>query len=202
MEVKTPVLTAQEHALGLKQYFDAGAKRAQEIGNRGPLKLNKNGVLEQEILEAFEREGFYVFEGVVEPLELGDLRVEIDSLLERAPTGRYSRVDKFGRPAFGEGFKRGTYTFIKPLSDPWGGTDLLGGRHPVQMTQPLPADDAPKETVHLIGGMCQIMKSGLRLYGHPSLLAVAEAINGKDFVPFNEAVFVKQPGLGGSVAWH
>ncbi|MEE2736125.1 MAG: phytanoyl-CoA dioxygenase family protein [Pseudomonadota bacterium] len=202
MEVKTPVLTAQEHALGLKQYFDEGANRAQEIGNRGPLKLNKNGELEREILEAFEREGFYVFEGVVEPLELGDLRVEIDSLLERAPTGRYSRVDKFGRPAFGEGFKRGTYTFIKPLSDPWGGTDLLGGRHPVQMTQPLPSDDAPKETVHLIGGMCQIMKSGLRLYGHPSLLAVAEAINGKDFVPFNEAVFVKQPGLGGSVAWH
>ena len=43
MEVKTPVVTAQEHALGLKRYFDAGAKRAQEIGNRGPLKLNKNG---------------------------------------------------------------------------------------------------------------------------------------------------------------
>jgi ectoine hydroxylase-related dioxygenase (phytanoyl-CoA dioxygenase family) len=34
------------------------------------------------------------------------------------------------------------------------------------------------------------------------LLTVAEAINGDDFVPFNDATFVKLPGLGGSVAWH
>ena len=53
-----------------------------------------------------------------------------------------------------------------------------------------------------MGGMCQTMNSGLRLYGHPLLLTIAEAINGPDFVPFNDAVFVKQPGLGGSVAWH
>ena len=46
------------------------------------------------------------------------------------------------------------------------------------------------------------MESGLRLYGHPLLLTIAEAINGPDFVPFNDAIFVKQPGLGGSVAWH
>ena len=51
-------------------------------------------------------------------------------------------------------------------------------------------------------GVCQEMPSGLRLYGHPHLLAIAEAINGPDFVPYNDAVFVKQAGLGGSVAWH
>ena len=39
------------------------------------------------------------------------------------------------------------------------------------------------------------------LYGHTELLAVAQSINGIDFVPFNDAIFVKQPGLGGSVAW-
>ena len=50
--------------------------------------------------------------------------------------------------------------------------------------------------------MCQAMPSGLRLYGHPKLLAAAQSINGADFVPFNDAIFVKQPGLGGSVAWH
>jgi ectoine hydroxylase-related dioxygenase (phytanoyl-CoA dioxygenase family) len=33
-------------------------------------------------------------------------------------------------------------------------------------------------------------------------LAVAAAINGDDFTPFNEAVWIKHPGLGGSVAWH
>ena len=47
-----------------------------------------------------------------------------------------------------------------------------------------------------MGGMCQIMDSGLRLYGHPDLLAVAASINGDDFVPYNDAIFVKQPGLG------
>ena len=47
-----------------------------------------------------------------------------------------------------------------------------------------------------MGGMCQIMDSGLRLYGHPDLLTVAASINGDDFVPYNDAIFVKQPGLG------
>ena len=28
------------------------------------------------------------------------------------------------------------------------------------------------------------------------------SINGDDFVPYNDATFVKQPGLGGSVSWH
>ena len=51
-------------------------------------------------------------------------------------------------------------------------------------------------------GMCQAMPAALRLYGHPQLLAIAAAINGADFVPYNDAIFVKQPGLGGSVAWH
>ena len=34
------------------------------------------------------------------------------------------------------------------------------------------------------------------------MLRIAEAINGEDFVPFNEAIWVKHPRLGGSVAWH
>jgi ectoine hydroxylase-related dioxygenase (phytanoyl-CoA dioxygenase family) len=70
------------------------------------------------------------------------------------------------------------------------------------MTQPTPDKGAPEDVVYLLSGMCQAMESGLRLYGHPHLLAIAEAINGADFVPFNDAIFVKQPGLGGSVAWH
>ena len=38
--------------------------------------------------------------------------------------------------------------------------------------------------------------------GHPDLLAVAAAVNGEDFVPFTDALFIKEPGLGASVAWH
>ena len=51
-------------------------------------------------------------------------------------------------------------------------------------------------------GMCQIMESGLRIYGHPGLLSIAASINGDDFVPYTEVIFVKQPGVGGSVSWH
>jgi ectoine hydroxylase-related dioxygenase (phytanoyl-CoA dioxygenase family) len=70
------------------------------------------------------------------------------------------------------------------------------------MTQPAPGKNAPEEVVHVLTGVCQTMPSALRLCGHPQLLTIAEAINGDDFVPYTEVAFVKQPGLGGSVAWH
>jgi ectoine hydroxylase-related dioxygenase (phytanoyl-CoA dioxygenase family) len=51
-------------------------------------------------------------------------------------------------------------------------------------------------------GCLGLLDSFVRVYGHPDLLAVAEAVNGPDFTPFNEGLFIKQPGLGPSVAWH
>ncbi len=70
------------------------------------------------------------------------------------------------------------------------------------MYEPAAAADAPSEVVYLILGSLQFSEACLRVYGHPQLLAVAAAINGEDFVPFNEALFIKEPGLGASVAWH
>ena len=70
------------------------------------------------------------------------------------------------------------------------------------MTEPAPAADAPDEIVYLILGSLQFSTACLRVYGHPDLLGIAAAINGEDFVPFNEALFIKAPGLGASVAWH
>jgi hypothetical protein len=194
--------TAAEHAAQLAGYIETGLELERAIGNRGPAKFDADGKLDAGILSAFKEHGYYVFEGLVQQSEIDAMRVEIDRLLDQAPTGKDSTVDHKGRPAFGQQFERRTYTFIKPLSDPWGGTDQLSGRHPTQMTQPVPDKDAPEEIVYLMGGMCQTMESGLDLYGHPRLLAIAEAINGEDFVPFNDATFVKLAGLGGSVAWH
>jgi hypothetical protein len=54
----------------------------------------------------------------------------------------------------------------------------------------------------LVLGSLQFSEACLRAYGHPDLLRVAAGINGDDFVPFNEAVWVKHSRLGGSVAWH
>ena len=31
---------------------------------------------------------------------------------------------------------------------------------------------------------------------------MAAAVNGEDFLPFSDALFIKEPGKGASVAWH
>ena len=51
-------------------------------------------------------------------------------------------------------------------------------------------------------GSLQFSDACLRTYAHPELLKVTEAINGKDFAPFNEALFIKEPGIGAAVSWH
>ena len=111
-------------------------------------------------------------------------------------------MDAKGRQALAADCAAPTLFWSKPLGDPFGGTDAAGGRHPVKMFEPKPAADAPKEVVYLILGSLQFSDAALRVYGHPDLLAVAAAVNGDDFVPFNEAIFIKEPGLGAAVAWH
>ena len=70
------------------------------------------------------------------------------------------------------------------------------------MIEPEPAAGAPDEVVYLILGSLQFSDACLRTYGHPDLLRVAAAVNGDDFVPYTDAIFLKAPGLGASVAWH
>ncbi|MDE0659048.1 MAG: phytanoyl-CoA dioxygenase family protein [Gammaproteobacteria bacterium] len=191
-----------EHAAAMADYIREGERRAEQISNRGPIRFSKGYALAEEILSAYWEHGFYVFENVIDEREIVELRADMARMLERAPVRRGAEVDAAGRPALGIGFKRPAFTFIKPLSDPVGGTSQLGGRHPSKMVEPDPGESAPEEVLHMAYGMCQHMESGLRLYGHPKLLAIAENINGPDFTPFNDAIFIKQPGLGGSVAWH
>ena len=194
--------SAAEHKAAMTDYIRDGERRGRELGNRGPIRFRDGYTLADDILDAYWRHGFYVLEDVIGSEEIAELRVDMARKLERAPVGRGTDVDAKGRPALGLEFRKPTFTFIKPLSDPVGGTNLVGGRHPFKMVEPDPGDDAPEEVVHMAYGMCQTMESGLRLYGHPQLLAIAENINGPDFTPFNDAIFIKRPGLGGSVAWH
>ena len=194
--------SAADHAAGMADYLRQGEQLADEIGNRGPLRLDAQGKLHPDILAAYWQHGFYVFENVIAPAEIEELRAGTNNMIERAPVRPGAKVDAQGRPALDIDAPKDLYRLIKPLSDPWGGTNLLNGRHPHQMIQPVAANDAPEYVVFLMYGMCQEMEAGLRLYGHPHLLTIAEAINGPDFVPYNDATFVKQPGLGGPVAWH
>jgi hypothetical protein len=191
-----------EHQARMAAYLAAGEARGRALGNKGPVRFGPDGKLHPDIVAAYWKHGFYIFEGVVSSDEVAELRADATNMLERAPVRPGAAVDAKGRPAMGRDWAREPYTFIRPLSDPWGGTDKLNGRHPTKMAEAKADADAPEHVVFLMYGMCMGMPAGLRVYGHPHLLAIAESINGTDFVPYNDAIFVKQPGVGGSVSWH
>jgi hypothetical protein len=189
-------------AAAMAAYLKEGERKALALGNRGPIRFTADGALHPDILDAYWRCGFYVFEGVLKADELADIEAGFIELLDRLPSKKGAPVDKHGRPALAADCTAPTLFWSKPLADPFGGTELANGRHPVKMFEPKAAADAPQEVVYLILGPLQFLEPQLRVYGHPQLLAVAAAINGPDFTPFNEALFIKEPGLGASVAWH
>lgn len=195
-------LSRDEYAADMSDYLSERAAAAASFECRGPIRYDANGRLHADILRDFETYGFYIFERVIDAIEVAELREAVDDTIERAPSPPYSATDAQGRPALGLDYPIDPFIFVKPLSDPWGGTKLLSGRHATKMIEPTPDDDVPEHVVHLILQMCTPMPAALCLYGHPDLLSIAEAINGPDFVPYNDAIFVKKPGLGGSVSWH
>lgn len=183
-------------------YRQRGTRRALALDNRGPLLVDDAGRVDQAILDAYDRHGFYVFEGVLADDELDDIEADVARLIDRMPVHIEATVDRLGRPALGTGLNGRNLSWVRPLSDPLGGTSASHGRHPAKMNEPAPPADAPEHVVQLILGSLQFSEACLRVYGHPDLLAVAEAVNGPDFTPFNEALWIKHPRLGGSVAWH
>jgi hypothetical protein len=191
---------ADEEAMA--RYKEEGTARALAMDNRGPVKFDADGKLDPAILDAYSRHGFYIFENFVGADERRDIERDVADIIDRAPVTKDAPLDKHGRPALGADLEGRSFRMVKPLSDPFGGTDANYGRHPVKMAEPEAAADAPDYVVHVLVGSLQHSDSCLRLYSHPYLLAIADAINGPDFTPFNEAVWVKQPRLGGSVAWH
>ncbi len=180
---------AEEAAM--QAYLREGERRAYALGNRGPIRFTADGKIHPDILEAYWRTGFYVFEGVLGKEELAEIEADFKNLLARLPSEKDSAVDAKGRPALTIDNKAQTLFWSKPLGDPFGGTELANGRHPVKMFEPKAKADAPKEIVYLILGSLQFMETQLRVYGHPGLLAVAAAVKGADYTPFKEAGFIK-----------
>ena len=200
--LKVPIVDYGADQAEMERYRRQGEARAMQLGNRRPIKFDENGKLDRAILDAYSRCGFYIFEGLLGEEERSDIEHDVAEMLERAPIRKGSPVDRHGRPALSADCKAPNLSWVKPLSDPLGGTSFANGRHPVKMNEPTPPKDAPEYVMQLVLGSLQFSEACLRLYGHPQLLAVAEAVNGEDFTPFNEAVWIKHPGLGGSVAWH
>ena len=128
------IVNATDYQLAQQGFVREGVDRALALGNRGPLKFDQDGGLHEEIIDAYWRTGFYVFENVIDPAEIKLLQTEIESLLARAPVDNGALEDAQGKPAFGQEFARPIYSLIPPLTDPWGGTDKLNGRHPTKMT--------------------------------------------------------------------
>jgi len=191
---------AEEAAMAA--YKRDGTARALTMDNRGPIELDADGKLDPAILEAYWRQGFYIFENVVGADERADIERDVADILDRAPMTPEAKIDRHGRPALGHDLQGRTVRLVRPLSDPLGGTALNHGRHPVKMAEPAKPEDAPDYVFQVLLGTLQHSEACLRLYAHPKLLAVAEAVNGADFTPFNEGLWVKEPRLGGSVAWH
>jgi len=188
--------------IDMQNYLMAGEKRALNLSNRGPIRFNKDGTLHKNIIDSYSKNGFYIFEKVFSDQELNDWEKDYLNVLERFPVNRTSKIDIKGRPAIASNCKANILYWSKPLADPFGGTDLANGRHPVKMIEPTPKKDDPDEIIYLTQGFLQFSDTFLRAYAHPLLLKVAENINGEDFVPFTEGYFIKDPGLGASFAWH
>ena len=186
----------------MRVYLEAGAQRAMALGNRGPIRFTADGKVHPDILDAYWRCGFYVFEGVLGPMNLPTSRPTSRAFSTGCRSKRARTVDAQRATCARRGPDGADAVLVEAAGRSVRRHQPRRGRHPVKMFEPQAAADAPKEVVYLILGSLQFSEAHLRVYGHPHLLAVAAAVNGDDFVPFNEAMFIKEPGRGASVAWH
>lgn len=191
-----------DEADAMKAYLINGEKNALALGNRGPITFDENGGLSSTIKEAYSKNGFYIFEGVLNNEEVEDIKEDLENLRQQFPTGPESTLNAKGEPAMNAESKSLTLVWSKPLGDPLGGTELANGRHQIKMFEPEAKEGAPMAVPLILLGSLQFSDACLRTYAHPKLLKVAESINGKDFAPFNEALFIKEPGIGAAVSWH
>ena len=90
-----------QHQGNMERYLAEGEIKAYELGNRGPVRYDRNGNLHEEILAAYLQCGFYIFEGIFEPEELSEIETDVFNIIDRLPVKKGSPVDKEGRPALG-----------------------------------------------------------------------------------------------------
>ena len=164
-------------------YRRDGCERAAQLGNRGPMRFDKDGRLTQDILDAYRRTGFYVFTGVLSPEECRELELEFDRVLDNAPLVNDGEVDRFGRPS------RFSSYFSVERPEPYEGEE-------VSETADTPG------IARMLSHPLMFMDAALRAYAHPDILRMAASVNGPDFVPFTESVFHKAAYGGAPTNWH
>jgi len=185
-----------EDADAVRQYMKEGQARALALPNRGPIKFDADGNIHPDILSAYSKFGFYIFENAISAEELADIESDLADMRANFPKHMGADTDAQGRPALGAANK------APILQWALGGTQIANGRHQVKLFEPKAANDAPPAAPMYLAGSLQFSPACLRLYAHPGLLKMAEAIHGEDFVPFHEGIFIKDAGLGAAVSWH
>ena len=65
----------------MQAYLREGEKRAYTLGNRGPVRYTENGQIHPDILEAYRRCGFYIFEDVIGTEELKDIETDFHDII-------------------------------------------------------------------------------------------------------------------------
>lgn len=186
----------------MRAYLIDGHERAAALPNRGPLRLNADGSLDHAIRAAYSQYGFYIFEGLYSAAELAELELDLTQMRQQFPLTPGGALNAQGEPALGADCNAPTLQWVKPLSDPLGGSALLNGRHQVKLFEPKAADGAPAYSPFVLMGHLQFSEACLRAYAQPDLLQLCAAINGEDFTPFHDVIFFKDPGLGAAVSWH
>ncbi|MGK0170915.1 MAG: hypothetical protein ACI9W2_002642 [Gammaproteobacteria bacterium] len=186
----------------IQRYREEGTRRALALDNRGPARFDAGGRLAPDIVDAYRRHGFYVFNNVVDAAERAEIERDLAELLERAPVAPDVKIDKHGRPSLGADHEGRTFRLVRPLSDPLGGTDANYGRHQIKMGEPTVPAGAPEWVTQIISAPLQYSDACLRYSAHPTLLSIVASLNGEDFTPFNDVIWIKHPRLGGSVSWH
>ena len=121
----------------MRAYLRDGERRADALGNRGPIRFTADGELHPDILEAYWRCGFYVFEGVLKADELADIEAR-HARHPGPPADRAGRASRRARAA-----RRWAPTARRrPCSGPSRSATrsaapaLANGRHPVKMFEP------------------------------------------------------------------
>ena len=82
------------------------------------------------------------------------------------------------------------------------GRHLREGSHHIKMSEPEVPAGVPRWVAQTLLGALQHSDACLRYSAHPKLLAIVASLNGEDFTPFNETIWIKHPRLGGAVSWH
>ncbi|MGB1808350.1 MAG: phytanoyl-CoA dioxygenase, partial [Porticoccaceae bacterium] len=166
-----------DDAEAMRNYLTEGERSAYKLDNRGAIRFDKQGNLAADILSAYSKYGFYVFENVLAEDELQDIKEDLDQIRESYPSEPNGKLTKEGKPALGADCLGPNLVWSKPLGDPLGGTELANGRHQVKLFEPEASASAPEFAPFILLGSLQFSESCLRVYGHPQLLRVAEAVN-------------------------